>query len=318
MRHLRYRIEWFFIKSMQLIAPLLPRALIVMLSEQIGKLAFIFDTRGRITGIANSKCVMESGELVNINTQEMILKSYQYFSRSMIDLFWGKRLNKNNYSKYIQIEFEDKVAHEQAIKNGAIWVTPHYGSFEWISLAMGFLEVPFVVVAQDFRNPMLTEIFKNSREHSGHQVISSNRAVIKLLKTLKRHGNAALLTDLNVKPSKEAIPIKCFSKITSVTRLHAFLHHQTKLPIIPGISIPCNDGSYLMKVLKPIEYSSDLNEQETAQKCWDVLEKSIKDFPEPWLWMYRHWRHKPILSKENEYPFYAKESVSFEKWMSNY
>ena len=75
MRHLRYRIEWFFIKSMQLIAPLLPRALIVMLSEQIGKLAFVFDTRGRITGIANSKCVMESGELVNINTQEMILKS---------------------------------------------------------------------------------------------------------------------------------------------------------------------------------------------------------------------------------------------------
>ena len=64
---------------------------------------------------------------------------------------------------------------------------------------MGFLEVPFHVVAQDFRNPMLTEIFK-IREHSGHQVISSNRAVIKLLKTLKRNGNAALLTDLNVKP----------------------------------------------------------------------------------------------------------------------
>ena len=210
MRHLRYRIEWFFIKSMQLLAPILPRPLIVMLSEQIGKLAFVFDNRGRITGIANSECVIKSGDLDNINTQEMILKSYQYFSRSMIDLFWGKRLNKNNYSKYIQIEFEDKIAHEKAIKNGAIWVTPHYGSFEWISLAMGFLEVPFVVVAQDFRNPMLTEIFKNSREHSGHQVISSKRAVIKLLKTLKRNGNAALLTDLNIKPSKEAIPIKCF------------------------------------------------------------------------------------------------------------
>ena len=68
MRHFRYRIEWFFIKSMQLIAPLLPRALIVVLSEQIGKLAFVFDTRGRITGMANSKCVIESGELVNINT----------------------------------------------------------------------------------------------------------------------------------------------------------------------------------------------------------------------------------------------------------
>ena len=30
-----------------------------------------------------------------------------------------------------------------------------------------------------------------------------------------------------------------------------------------------------MKVLKPIEYSSDLNEQETARKCWDVLKTTV-------------------------------------------
>ena len=316
-KQLRYLIEWLLLKSIQVVAPLIPRNLIVRISEQIGKLAFIFDTRGRITGEANVKCAIQSGQLTNVNPQNLILKSYQHFSRSAIDLFWGKRLNKKNYSKYIQIEFEDKKAHDEAIKNGAIWITPHYGSFEWISLAMGFLNVPFVVIAQDFRNPMLTNIFKKSREHSGHQIISSNRAVIKLMKTLRKKGHAALLTDLYVNPGKESVPIKCFSRITSVTRLHAFLHHQTKLPIIPGIAVPCSDGSYLMKVLKPIEYSPNLDEQKIAQKCWDVFEKKIRDFPEPWLWMYRYWRHKPQTSEFEEYPFYAKESEKFDNWINN-
>ena len=157
--------------------------------------------------------------------------------------------------------------------------------------------------------------FKTAREHSGNEIISSKKAVIKLLKTLKRGGNTALLTDLNVKPSRDAIPIKCFSKITSVTRLHVFLHQKTGLPIIPAISLPCSDGSYLMKILKPIELSSTSTEKQIAQKCWDVFIPFMSQFPEPWLWMYRHWRYLPQKEDNESYPFYAESSEKFELWL---
>ena len=315
LKKIRHQIEWFLVKCIELLAPIIPRSFIVSFSKLIGRLAFTFDTRGRVTGIANAKCAIDSGELTNCKPEQMIMKSYELFSRGTIDLFWGRTLNKNNYSDFIQFEFEDTPAHENAVRQGAIWITPHYGNFEWLSLAMGFRGTPLTVIAQDFRNPLLTNIFRTARARSGHEVISSRKAVIKLLKTLKKGGNTALLTDLNVKPSRDAIPVECFSRITSITRLHAFLHLKTGLPIIPAIAIPCSDGSYLMKILKPIEFVTTSTEKQIAQKCWDVFEPFINHFPAPWLWMYRHWRYEPNHNNNKCYPFYAEKSENFENWL---
>ena len=77
----------------------------------------------------------------------------------MCELFWASRLNEENYSQIIQVDIEDREAYEQATKNGAIWVTPHYGNFEWISLMMGYRHHPFTLVAQDFKNELLTKVF---------------------------------------------------------------------------------------------------------------------------------------------------------------
>jgi hypothetical protein len=51
---------------------------------------------------------------------------------------------------------------------------------------------------------------------------------------------------------------------------------------------------------------------EIAQLCWDTFEPVIRRNPAPWLWMYKHWRFRPAES-ERKYPFYANESVQFEK-----
>ena len=51
-----------------------------------------------------------------------------------------------------------------------------------------------------------------------------------------------------------------------------------------------------MKILKPIELSSTSTEKQIAQKCWDVFLPFMSQFPEPWLWMYRHWRYLPQQS----------------------
>ena len=171
LKQVRHCIEWFLIKCIKFGAPIIPRTLVVELSKFIGRLAFVFDNRGRLTGMANAKCAIDSKENTSYKTRQIIIKSYEFFSRSAIDLFWGRNLNKNNYSDFIQFEFEDKDAHERATKQGAIWITPHYGNFEWLSLAMGFRGTPLTVIAQDFRNPLLTNIFKTAREHSGNEII---------------------------------------------------------------------------------------------------------------------------------------------------
>jgi hypothetical protein len=52
--------------------------------------------------------------------------------------------------------------------------------------------------------------------------------------------------------------------------------------------------------------------QQIAQACWDAFEPVVRRNPAPWLWMYKHWRYKPMAAGR-PYPFYAQESPFFEQ-----
>jgi KDO2-lipid IV(A) lauroyltransferase len=311
----RYRLESYSVVAMAKIIPLLPRPVLLALAKALGRLAFLFDRRGRETGLQNIRAAIAAGTLPDCDPEELIKDSYELFARGICDLFWATRLNADNYSRYIQMEVDDREAYDRATKEGAIWVTPHFGNFEWISLLMGFRGHPFTLVAQDFKNPKLTEVFTRFREQNGHTVISSHRAIIRLLKALKGGGHAALLTDLTLKPDNTSVPVRCFSFETCVTGLHAFLQNRTGAILIPGISIPCEDGTYLMRAVKPIEVPPGTPLADVAQLCWDAFEDTIRDFPAPWLWMYKHWRYRPDGAEGDAYPAYANRSKKFDRWL---
>ncbi len=311
LKQLRYRLEWLAIKSLTIIVPLLPRKGILCLANGLGHLAFLFDGKGRHTALANLKSVL--ADTHDENQRRAIAKqAYQYFARTMLDQFWSSRLTGENYLNYVDVQEEDAEAIAQAQKSGAIWVTPHYGNFEWTSLIMGFRDFPFTVVAQNFKNPLLTELFKTNREISGHQVIPQAGAMLRLFKTLKNGGNAAFLTDLTIKPSRSATVIDCFGLKTCVTSLQAGLQRKTQLPIIPGFTIPLPNGNYQLKILAPLQLSDDASDQEIVQACWNVFEAHIRENLAPWLWMYKHWRYLPEENNEH-YPPYAQASSKFDK-----
>ena len=310
-KRIRYRIEWLLVVAGAWVVPHLPRRLVMWLAKVLGALAFHFDRRGRATALENLRVVF-GDERSEQQRRAIAKRSFQYFARSMLDLFWGANLTKENYQRYIEVEFQDPESEERA-RDGGIWITPHYGNFEWIALMMGFRGTPFHVVAQDFKNPLLTDIFQRCRKHSGHEVIPQERAMIRLLKILKRGGHAAFLSDLTVKPSKASTVIECFGMQTCVTLLHAVLVDRMGVPVVAGVGIPRDDGTYLMRSFVGPEIPEGAGLTEIAQACWDVFEPQLREFPEPWLWMYKHWRFRPRGEEGGRYPDYANHSKAFDK-----
>ena len=310
-KKIRYRLEWLALQWLYFAIPLLPRKMAHLLSKGLGSLAFMVDKRGRLTAIENLTLVFgaekEAGDI-----RLMARDSYRSFAQTVVDQFWSSRLSPENYLTYCVTQVDDMEAVEKALETGAIWVTPHYGNFEWIALIMGFRGYKFTIVAQDFRNPSLTETYKKNREVSGHEVIPQRGAIMRLLKNLKRGGHAAFLTDLTIRPSKPATIIECFGRKTCVTAIHAELMKRTGLPVIPGICIPRPDGTYLLRGFKALEFGPDDTEHSIAQACWDVFEPIIRENPAPWLWMYKHWRFAPE-GEENQYPSYACRSSAFDE-----
>lgn len=291
--------------------PLLPRKATHLFSRGLGIIAYHVDKRGRTTAIENLTLILGEGKN-ECEIRSIAKDSYRSFAQTVVDQFWSLRLTAENYENYFEVEIEDLDAYEMALETGAIWVTPHYSNFEWMPFALGHKGYKFTIVAQDFRNPSLTKIYKKNREVSGHEMIPQRGALIRLLKNLKRGGHAAFLTDLTIKPSKAAALINCFGKKSCVTAIHAELMKRTGLPVIPAICIPRPDGTYLFRVFKPLEFGPDDTAQTIAQACWDIFEPYIRENPAPWLWMYKHWRYLPA-GEEKDYPGYANQHDGFDQ-----
>jgi lauroyl/myristoyl acyltransferase len=232
----------------------------------------------------------------------------------MLDLFWSPRLNAQNYAKYIEFEEVAEQRRQETVEYGHAGVVGsfHYSNFEWLSLACGWFGYPSAVTSQEFKNPLLDIFFQKLRERSGHTMVPRRGAVLKLFNTLRAKGRVALLVDTTLPPHHPTVVIECFGLKTIVTVAHAWLQSRSQLPILPLSCEPLGEGRYRVKVHPLIRPSEDATHREIAQACWDAFEPTVRQNPAPWLWMYKHWRYKPMAGGER-YPFYAHESAAFEQ-----
>ncbi len=316
MKKIRYALETALVNFGAWLAPRLSRQTIMLLSQGLGALAYLIDYRGRATAHENLRAAFAKEYITQDQIVRIAIASYQTFARTFLDLFWTQRLTEDNYAEIITLQLEEPDIVEITNSKGGLWVTPHFGNFEIISLIWGFRGVKFLVVAQDFKNPTLTGVFKKLREGTGHTVIPQQAAMLRLMKALKKGANTALLTDLNIPPSKTATVIECFGLKTCVTTLHVNISDRLGLPVFPGLCIPLENGQYRIYMARGI-YAKDFpNHQAMAQAVWDHNEKNIRQFPEAWLWMYKHWRYLPGTNPDPAYPDYANPSTPFRKMLA--
>lgn len=195
-KSLRYRLERRALELLADFIPWLSRAHCVKLGLVLGDLAFAVDRRGRAVAFANLECVF--GERYSVCKKRAIVRgSYRNFVRTMLDLFWARNITRANFREYLRLEgFEDLCARHAA-RAGFVCVTTHQGTFEWANLAGGFQGFGNFVVTENFKNPLLDEVFVRAREACGATMIRQENSMVRLLKVVKRGGVAALLLDLN-------------------------------------------------------------------------------------------------------------------------
>lgn len=310
MKKLRHHLETASLSVAAWLLPRLPRRLVLALAKGLGNLAYYLDARGRHCAQANLKCAF-GGQFSSTEIQRIARGSYQNFARTFLDLFWAQRLTPANWESHVSIQLDDPTAEATARAKGAVWVTPHFGNFEFVSLIWGFRGVPFTVVAQNFKNPALTQLFKGLREHTGHEVIPQEQAMLRLMKALKNRGHAGLLTDLNIKPGRAATVIDCFGPKTCVPTLHVELAKRLGLAIITGVCLPKPEGRYEVRIFEAIQPSAQEDTQALTQRIWNRFEEIIRQYPEYWIWMYKHWRYLPTPERDASYPDYANPSPAF-------
>jgi len=310
-KELRHRLEWLACAGLAGAIPWIPRWLCVALANGLGAIAYHVDFHGRRVALSNLACVFPERPVAE--RKLIARRSYQNFARTMLDLFWGRRLTASNWRRYIEVEGDTDTFRREAQAHGAVSMCIHWGCFEWASHAVGFLGVPTLIVAETFKNPRLSAVFNGSREISGHTIIPQENSMIRLLKVVKRKGAAGMLVDLTLHPNQAAVPIDAFGRKMCVTFMHAVLAQRGGARMVPVDGIPLPDGRCRIVIHPALPIPPDATVQEIAQACWDFYESRIRERPELYLWAYKHWRYRPRAAAPEDYPFYANVSGAFEK-----
>ncbi|HYR59443.1 MAG TPA: lysophospholipid acyltransferase family protein [Chthoniobacteraceae bacterium] len=292
--------------------PRLSRGRCVGLANALGALAYVADARGRAVALANLECAF--GDRFTPPQRRAIARaSYRNFLRTMLDLFWAQNLTPENWREWMHADGFDELRERLAREGrGTIFMCVHQGNWEWASLASGFLGFGNVVVAENFKNPLLTEIFSARRQHSGQTIIPQENSLLRMLKIVKRGGATGMLIDLNLRPSQAATVIECFGLKMCVPVLQSVLAQRANALLVPVETEPRPDGTCRVTAHPGLDIAPGASLQAIAQQCWDAFEPIVRARPESWLWPYKHFRYKP-RDAAREYPFYANDSAKFEK-----
>jgi len=312
-KRIRYRLEWAGLILAAKLIPLCSRKVCYDLAQFAGALLSLVD-RYRYRVALNNLEVAFGDQLSARQRRKIVRQSFQHFARTMIDLFWSPRLTELNFLWYIELRNFEETMRGTGSERSMIIACYHYGNFEWLSLACGFLDLKGTIISQEFKNSLLDPIFKKLREQSGHELIPRERGIVRLYKVLRRKGRTALLVDLTVPPSQGAVAIDCFGLKTSVTSAHAWLSERTGVPIIPAHCEPLPNGRYRLVFHPKISNTAEMSFQQIAQACWNSFEPYVRKNPAPWLWMYKHWRYLPE-NPDRPYPFYANFLRPFENML---
>ena len=286
------------------------------LGQVLGALAFWCDTRGRSIGLANIALAL-GHRLTSEEQREAVRKSYQNFATTMLSLFWSTNITTENAHKYLEISGFTEVLEQSAREGrGIVFVCGHQGNWEWASVAFGLCGGQASIVAEDFKNPALTELFVRLRSRGIHRVLGQERSVLRMLKAVLKGQHVALLGDLNLDPGGAAVVIDAFKREGAAlemcaTRLHSLMTTRGNALLVPAITEPLPNGKVRVLVQPPIE-APGASDRQLAQLSWDVFERHISQHPELWLWAYKHFRIRPE-NTGREYPYYATPNVEFEK-----
>jgi KDO2-lipid IV(A) lauroyltransferase len=320
-KQFRYQLEELGCRLLANWIPRLSRRACVAVADLLGTLGYHLDGRNRKVALANLEAAF--GERYSYQERcDLAIAGYRNFARTMLDLFWSRRLTQENFRNYLRLEgFEEMTREMHARNRGAVMFCVHQGNWEWSSLAFGFLGLSTSIVAENFKNPRLTEIFSGQREVSGHKIIPQENAMVRLLKVVKRGGLAGLLIDLNLRPTQAATIIEAFRHEPGgpgsgmemcVPQLHALIAQRTGALLIPVISDPLPDGTCVVRALPPVDWREGATLQEISQRCWEAFEPALRARPDLWLSAYKHFRYRP-KNAAREYPYYANHSGHYEK-----
>ncbi len=181
-------------------------------------------------------------------------------------------------------------------KDGAVFLSGHYGNWEILALYVGLLVndvKPLHIIVKNQRNVYITKWLEVTRSKFGNRIVAVGKSMRELLKIALDNQIVALLADQRGR--KENLRIKFFGIDTPVHTGLAVIALKTKTPIVFFAATRLHDGRYEITVdeifCDTLSEKWNDNVKCIMQNYMNKMEEIISKHPEQWFWMHNIWKY---------------------------
>lgn len=179
---------------------------------------------------------------------------------------------------------------------GAFFLMAHYGNWELLGVYMGYKKkFPVSAIARKLDNPYLENFIFKLRTISGGGVIQKEGSPLKVVRAMKKNSCVGVMIDQN--GGIGGLFVDFFGKKAATPRSLALLSYSTGAGVIPFVPYPTGKGTYQAVFLPELRLEKtgdkDADIFRWTEEYQKVLEKIIRERPEPWMWFHRRWKTRP-------------------------
>ncbi len=289
-KKIRYEIEYAAVKTVLVLANLVPYRIALYLGDIIGFLAFsVFRIRREVTLSNLEKSFGD--KYTPAQYRKIGSRAYRNISKSMIEYGLFPSLKKKGLSRFITLDGRE---HLQKIKvgcKGAVMVTGHYGSWELMGALLAQEGWPIDYLVGEQHNLKVNKLMNDHRTMFGIGLIELGLAARGVFKAVRAGRMVAMLSDQDA--GSDGVIVQYLGRPASTPKGPAAFSLKTGAPLACGFII--REGLRQRIVIEPpieIPLSGDKEEdiRRLTQAYTSRLEHFVTEHPDHWFWPHRRWK----------------------------
>lgn len=261
---------------------------------------------------------------LNLPTKELISLAKRSLQNVMITCLEYPRLaTEKNIHRLVHCENPEEVEALYSTGISPIFFCGHQANWELFFLE-GTTRMKGVAIGRPIKNQLLYNWALRIRQKYGGKIIPPKEAVWAGLRALKAGSFLGIVGDQGMPES--GLCSLFLGRKAWTSPIPALLAYKTGFPIIVA-TMKRKKATYLIRYSKPIWPNRNASLQKEVQrmmeKALSILENSIIEQPDQWLWLHNRWKQQSLKKIKRQFRFESicvimpKEKSLFEKIASD-
>ncbi|MDJ0838160.1 MAG: lysophospholipid acyltransferase family protein [Acidobacteriota bacterium] len=292
---LKHWIQYIPLRILAFIMRLVPFALARLFGRCVGLLFWSLFKSKRKIATANLDVVF-SDRVTDLEKKRLGRGCLSHFGNVMAETLCMPQINQRNFLRFV--EWDNVRPFYEGLEGGkgVILCTAHYGNWEIMNLALGYMNLPLSAMARPMDNPLVHDYLEKLRQLSGNRIIYKSRSVRRVLGALAENRIVGVVNDQDVH-DHNALFVDFFGRPAATTPMPAAMAYKTGAPIVTGYAVPLGKGRYRLSFQPLIRADQDADKQTEIMRITRLLnerlEQQIEAFPMYWMWIHKRFKTTP-------------------------